>query len=75
MPALALQIAFEYEEWPRGRIVFDRVKKPFVLYADRKLILPETITKIQARFALPPDKTIVETDFHYQSPEAPGPLP
>jgi hypothetical protein len=37
--------------------------------------LPDTITQIQARFALPPDKTIVETDFHYQSPETPRPLP
>jgi hypothetical protein len=66
---------FEYEDWPRGRIVFDRVKKRFVLYADRKLMLPDTITQIQARFALSPDKTMVETDFHYQSRETPGPLP
>jgi hypothetical protein len=71
----ALVRTFEYEECPRGRIVFDRVKKRFVLYADRKLMLPETISQIQARFALSPDKTIVETDFHYQSPETPGPLP
>jgi hypothetical protein len=38
-------------------------------------MVPDTITQIQARFALSPDKTIVETDFHYQSPETPGPLP
>ena len=66
---------FEYEEWPRGRMVFDRVKARFVLYTDRKLMLPATIAKIQSRFALPSDKTIVETDFDYQSPETPGPLP
>ena len=71
----ALVRTFEYEDWPRGRIVFDRVKERFVLYADRKLMLPDTITQIQARFALSPDKTIVETDFHYQSHETPGPLP
>ena len=53
----ALVRAFEYEDWPRGRIVFDRVKERFVLYADRKLMLPDTITQIQARFALLPDKT------------------
>jgi hypothetical protein len=71
----ALVRTFEYEEWPRGRIVFDQKKKLFILYADRKLMLPDAISKIQARFALSPDKTIVETDFHYQSPETPGPLP
>ena len=75
-PALRTVVrTFEYEDWPRGRIVFDRVKERFVLYADRKLMLPDTITQIQARFALSPDKTIVETDFHYQSHETPGPLP
>jgi hypothetical protein len=71
----ALVRTFEYEEWPRGRIVFDQKKKLFTLYADRKLMPPETIAQIQGRFALPPDKTRVETDFHYQSPETPGPMP
>jgi hypothetical protein len=71
----ALVRSFEYEEWPRGRIVFDQKRKGFTLYADRKLMSAATIAKIQALFALPPDKTIVETDFHYQSPETPGPLP
>ena len=37
---------FEYEDWPRGRIVFDQMKKLFILYADRKLMLPDTITQI-----------------------------
>ena len=75
-PALRTVVrTFEYEDWPRGRIVFDQMKKPFILYADRKLMLPDTITEIQARFALSPDKTIVETDFHYQSHETPGPSP
>ena len=71
----ALVRTFEYEEWPRGRIVFDRVKERFVLYADRKLMLHATIAKIQDRFALPPDETTVKTDFHYQSHETPAPLP
>jgi hypothetical protein len=70
----ALVRTFEYEEWPRGRLVFDQKKKLFTLYADRKLMLPATIGKIQDRFALPAKKTVLETDFHYQSSEAPGPL-
>jgi hypothetical protein len=40
-PALrALVRSYEYEDWPRGRIVFDRASDLFVLYADRKLMTP-----------------------------------
>ena len=47
-PALRTVVrTFEYEDWPRGRIVFDQVKERFVLYADRKLMLPDTITQIR----------------------------
>ena len=49
--------SFEYEEWPRGRIVFGQLKRPFVLYTDRKLLSPETIARIQKRFAIPAEKT------------------
>jgi hypothetical protein len=66
--------AFEYEDWPRGRIVFDRVKRRFVLYADRKLMQRETIAEIQKQFSLSAEHTTVEPDFHYQSNETPGPL-
>jgi hypothetical protein len=27
-----------YEDWPRGRIVFDRARDLFILYVDRKLL-------------------------------------
>ena len=46
-PALrALVRAYEYEDWPRGRIVFDRSRDLFILYADRKLLTPATIARI-----------------------------
>jgi hypothetical protein len=66
---------YEYEDWPRGRIVFDRSKGHFILYADRKLMRPATIARIQKRFSIPAEQTMVETDFHYQSRESPRPLP
>ena len=68
----ALARAHEYEDWPRGRIVFDRAKDRFVLYADRKLMLPGTIARIQKQFSISAGQTTVETDFHYQSNETPG---
>jgi hypothetical protein len=53
-PALrALVRSFEYEDWPRGRIVFDRSRDLFILYADRKLLTPATIARIKTQFHLP----------------------
>jgi hypothetical protein len=69
--ARAVVRAYEYEDWPRGRIVFDRVEDRFNLYCDRKLMRPATIEKIQQRFGLPARRTAIEADLHYQSRETP----
>ena len=72
-PALrALVRSYEYEAWPRGRIVFDRSRDLFIRYADRKLITPATIARIAIQFHLPAERTEVQTDLHYQSPETPN---
>jgi hypothetical protein len=69
-PALrALVRSYEYEDWPRGRIVFDRSRDLFVLYADRKLLTPATIARIETQFHLPEERTESQSDFHYQSTE------
>jgi hypothetical protein len=68
----ALVRSFEYEDWPRGRIVYDRSKKRFTLCADAKLMKPKITARIRARFALPVELTSVERDFHYQSSETPS---
>ena len=53
-PALGATVLFyEYEDWPRGRIVFDRARELFILYADRKLLTPATIARIETHFHLP----------------------
>jgi hypothetical protein len=61
----------EYEDWPRGRIIFDRARDRFVLYADRRLMGAETIVRIRERFGLPVERTLVEADSHYRSSETP----
>jgi hypothetical protein len=61
----------EYEDWPRGRIVFDRSRQLFILYADRKLLAPETIARIKTQFHLPAERTETQSDCHYQSNETP----
>jgi hypothetical protein len=69
-PALrAIVRSYEYEDWPRGRIVFDQTRDLFVLYADRKPMTPATIARIATQFHLPAERIEVQSDFHYQSTE------
>jgi hypothetical protein len=65
---------YEYEDWPRGRIVFDRARDLFLLYADRKLLTLATIARIETQFQLPAERTEVTCDWHYQSTETPNGL-
>src|SRR5256885_5628004 len=62
-----IALSYEYEDWPRGRIVLDRSRDLFILYADRKLMTPATIARIATQFHLPEERTEVKSDWHYQS--------
>jgi hypothetical protein len=74
-PALrAIVRSYEYEDWPRGRIVFDRARDLFVLYADRKLLTPATIARIATQFHLPPEYTETQSGWPYHSAETPNGL-
>jgi hypothetical protein len=68
----ALVRSYEYEDWPRGRIVFDRSRDLFIIYADRKLRTPATIARIETQFHLPAQRIKVQSDWHYQSTETPN---
>jgi hypothetical protein len=60
--------ASEYEEWPRGRIVYDREGERFILYADAQILRdPALITAIHQKFGLPMERTDPKRDNHYQS--------
>jgi len=68
VPALAPIIAaHEYEQWPRGRVVYERPANRFVIYADQQLLGPQRLAQIRTLFHLPPQQTIVRTDLHYRS--------
>ena len=67
VPALASVIATdEYEEWPRGRIVFDIPTSRFVIDADRSLLTAPYLAAITAHFQLPPPVD-AHPDPHYRS--------
>jgi hypothetical protein len=60
--------ASEYEEWPRGRIVYDRENDRFILYADAQILRDAAlITAIHDKFGLPMERTDRKRDGHYQS--------
>ena len=74
-PALrALVRTYEYEDWPRGRIVCDRSRDLFIIYADRKLLTPAMIARIETQFHLPQERTEAKSDVHYRSTETPNGL-
>jgi hypothetical protein len=74
-PALrALVRSHEYEDWPRGRIVFDQARDLFILYADRKLLTHATFARLKTQFLLPAERTEIQSDLHYQSKETPNAL-
>jgi hypothetical protein len=60
------QAALSIPPKPR-RIVFDRARDLFMIYADRKLMTPATIARIETQFHLPEERIEIQSDFHYQS--------
>lgn len=62
-PAIAWH---EYEECPRGRIVYDREAKRFVVYADRQLQGAALIARIVEAFGLCNQRYNVQSDAHYR---------
>ena len=58
----------EYDQWPRGRIVYQTPRRRFMLYADRRLQQPAIINAIKTAFGLNDAevKVIVRSDSHYR---------
>lgn len=56
----------EYDQWPRGRIVYETLARRFVLYADRRLQKPAIIDALKAAFGLNQAEVIIRSDAHYR---------
>ena len=57
----------EYEQPPRGRVVYDRSRDRFVLLADRCILKRDAVVqRIMRRMHLPADRTEEGTDAHYR---------
>jgi hypothetical protein len=57
----------EYEEWPRGRVLYDRVACRFVIRADQQLHQPQLARLIVDHFGLAIADASILTDDHYRS--------
>ena len=57
----------EYEEWPRGRVLYDRVARRFVIRADRQLHQPRLIRLIAEHFGIAMADATILSDDHYRS--------
>ena len=66
-PSIVSALNHEYEEFPRGRLVYHTIDRQFILYADRRLQQDRTIAAIAHEFGLEPGSFIVRSDEHYRS--------
>jgi hypothetical protein len=57
----------EYEEWPRGRVVFNFVRNQFVVYGDKQVFEHGLQQQVVERFGLNADRVEFARDEHYRS--------
>ncbi len=60
----------EYDEWPRGRVVYETPANRFVLYADRHLQHPDIVAALKIAFGIATADAIVKSDLHYRTRSA-----
>jgi hypothetical protein len=56
--------ALEYDQVPRGRVLFNKTESRFYGYLDKVVDTPVMKRMIMARFHLPREHTIFQTDLH-----------
>ncbi|MFS8037137.1 hypothetical protein ACI7BZ_09270 [Xanthobacter sp. AM11] len=60
-----LKLVGEYEDWPRGRVVYHVRDAVFTAYIDRQLSGDGFRAAIREAFHLPPERTRFAFDAHY----------
>ena len=66
-PLASVVATSEYEEWPRGSIVYDSAAERFIVYADVQILRRVALlSAIRERFVLPIGRTIAKRDSHYR---------
>jgi hypothetical protein len=61
-----IPLGVEYEEPPRGRVVFNVKTRQYIAYADNCILaIPAVVRRILRDLSLPVDLTVVSGDEHY----------
>lgn len=60
-------LSTEYDEWPRGRVVYEKPNKLFVVYADRHLQNEAFISALKSALCIENKKSSVKSDLHYRT--------
>lgn len=60
----------EYEDYPRGRVVYNCPDNRFTIYVDARLKAPEITDQIVAAFGLSEKNYIIDGDPHYRSSQS-----
>jgi hypothetical protein len=56
----------EYDDWPRGRIVYQKPARRFIIYADLRLQKPDVDDALKIAFGLNNAEELVMSDAHYR---------
>jgi hypothetical protein len=57
----------EYEEWPRGRVVYNFVHNQFIVYGDKQVFEHKLQHRVLEHFGIPANRVEFSKDGHYQS--------
>ncbi len=63
-------LSTEYDDWPRGRVVYEIASEIFVVYADRRLQKPGIISALKAGFGIATATVRIRSDLHYRTTAA-----
>lgn len=63
----AVIASYEYEDFPRGRVVYHTLTRRFTVYADRRLQSRAMVASILDAFRVLPQQCSIRSDEHYRS--------
>jgi len=66
----AALLSTEYEDWPRGRVVYSPSQDRFYIYADPRIQTPARIALVRERFQIFGSNFVISGDSHYRPPPA-----
>ncbi|RWB73239.1 MULTISPECIES: hypothetical protein [unclassified Mesorhizobium] len=66
----AALLSSEYEDWPRGRVVYSPSQECFFVYADARIQTPSRIALVTERFQISGSNVVISGDSHYRPPPA-----